>query len=103
MNKLFAILAVAGLALTATAATAAYAQTVTTTTQAPAATTVTTTAVAAAPAVRELKDGTRIEVAADNSVSVINADGSKTPAPDGAHTLKDGTTITTKDGKKVAE
>lgn len=49
----------------------------------------------------KLKDGTTIEIDGD-AVSVVGADGAKTPAPDGTHTLEDGTTVTTKDGKKVA-
>src|SRR5579871_4416522 len=50
---------------------------------------------------KELKDGTKVEIGADNSVNLVNADGTKTPAPDGTHTLKDGTTLMVKDGKKV--
>ncbi len=48
----------------------------------------------------ELEDGTKVSVEGD-SVSVVAADGTKTAAPDGEHKLKDGTTITTKDGKLV--
>ncbi len=93
MNKLFALAAVAGLALS----TAVVAEEAKTEAAAPAA-----TAEAAAPAVTtlELKDGTKVEVAGE-AVSVVNADGTKTPAPDGTHELKDGTTVTTKDGKVV--
>lgn len=50
----------------------------------------------------ELKDGTKIEVTGD-AVMVIGKDGAKTAAPDGVHTLKDDTTVETKDGKKVAK
>ncbi len=100
MNKLLTALAVAGVALSA----AAHAQTVTAPTNlAPTITTTTTTTAPAAATSMELKDGTKIQMGANNMVSVMNADGSMTPAPDGAHVLKDGTTITTKDGKKVAE
>ncbi len=48
----------------------------------------------------ELADGTKISVEGD-AVSVVAADGTKTAAPDGEHKLKDGTTVTTKDGKLV--
>ena len=94
MNKLFALAAVAGLALS-TAVVAEEAK-------APEAAAPAATAEAAAPAVTtlELKDGTKAEVAGE-AVSVVNADGTKTPAPDGTHELKDGTTVTTKDGKVV--
>lgn len=46
----------------------------------------------------ELADGTKVVVEGEN-VSVVAADGTKTPAPDGTHTFKDGTTVTTKGGK----
>ena len=36
-----------------------------------------------------------------DSVSVVNQDGTLTPAPDGTHEAADGKTITTKDGKIV--
>lgn len=39
----------------------------------------------------ELQDGTKIEIDGAN-ISVVGADGSKTPAPDGTHTLKDSNT-----------
>ena len=48
----------------------------------------------------ELADGTKVCVEGD-AVSVVAADGTKTAAPDGEHKLKDGTTVTTKDGKLV--
>lgn len=48
----------------------------------------------------ELKDGTKIEIV-DETVSVVAADGSKTPAPDGVHELKDGSKVETKGGKVV--
>ena len=56
----------------------------------------------AAPAAQEitLKDGTKVEVL-DGAVSVVGADGTKTPAPDGTHEAADGSKITTKDGKIV--
>lgn len=53
-----------------------------------------------APVEHTLKDGTKVEVEGD-MVSVVAADGAKTPAPDGEHELADGTKITTKDGKLV--
>jgi hypothetical protein len=48
----------------------------------------------------ELADGTKVVVEGD-AVSVVDAEGNKTPAPDGEHTLKDGSKVTTKDGKLV--
>ncbi len=48
----------------------------------------------------ELKDGTKIETTGDK-VEVIGKDGKKSPAPDGEHTLKDGSKITTKGGMIV--
>lgn len=48
----------------------------------------------------ELKNGTKIEVMGEK-VSVLNADGTKTPAPDGMHELKDGSKVTTKGGMMV--
>ncbi len=48
----------------------------------------------------ELKDGTKIETTGDK-VEVIGKDGKKTPAPDGEHTLKDGSKLTTKGGLVV--
>jgi hypothetical protein len=48
----------------------------------------------------ELADGTKVMIEGD-MVSVVAADGAKTPAPDGEHTLKDGSKVVTKDGKIV--
>ncbi len=48
----------------------------------------------------ELKDGTKIEITGDK-VEVIGKDGKKSPAPDGEHTLKDGSKVTTKGGMIV--
>ena len=48
----------------------------------------------------ELKDGTKIEITGEK-VEVIGKDGKKTPAPDGEHTLKDGSKVTTKAGMIV--
>lgn len=48
----------------------------------------------------ELKDGTKIETTGDK-VEVVGKDGKKTPAPDGEHTLKDGSKITVKGGMLV--
>ncbi len=48
----------------------------------------------------ELKDGTKIEITGDK-VEVIGKDGKKSPAPDGEHTLKDGSKLTTKGGMVV--
>jgi hypothetical protein len=50
--------------------------------------------------VGELKDGTKIETTGEK-VEFIGKDGKKTPAPDGEHTLKDGSKITTKGGMIV--
>lgn len=51
-----------------------------------------------------LKDGTKIKVSengvvVDSAVMVIDAEGNETPAPDGEHTLEDGTIIITSGGK----
>jgi hypothetical protein len=58
----------------------------------------------AAPAVEAkevtLKDGTKVVIEGE-MVSVVAADGAKTPAPDGEHELADGTKVTTKEGKLV--
>lgn len=59
-------------------------------------------ATAEAPAAmeHELEDGTKVSVEGD-MVSVVAADGTKTPAPDGEHKTKDGMTLVVKDGKLV--
>lgn len=49
-----------------------------------------------------LKDGTKISIEGDQ-VYVVAADGTKTAAPDGEHTLSDDTHVTTKDGKVVTK
>lgn len=49
-----------------------------------------------------LKDGTKVTVDGD-VVSVVGADGVKSPAPDGEHEAADGTKIKVKDGKLVTE
>lgn len=36
-----------------------------------------------------------------DAVYVVDAEGNKSPAPDGTHTLADGTTVTTSGGMKV--
>ncbi len=59
-----------------------------------------TTEVAPAAVEHELEDGTKVSVEGD-MVSVVAADGTKTPAPDGEHKAKDGTTLTVKEGKLV--
>ena len=43
---------------------------------------------------------TKIEITGDK-VEVIGKDGKKSPAPDGEHTLKDGSKLTTKGGMVV--
>jgi hypothetical protein len=55
---------------------------------------------AAAPVEHTLADGTKIVVEGD-AVSVVAADGTKSPAPDGEHTLADGSKLTTAAGKVV--
>lgn len=64
-------------------------------------TTTTTTVTSTAVSNAELQDGTKLEIAGDN-VSIVAADGTKTPAPDGKHVLKDGTSIDVKNGKKLS-
>lgn len=59
-----------------------------------------TAAEAPAAVEHELEDGTKVSVEGD-MVSVVAADGTKTPAPDGDHKAKDGTVIKVKDGKLV--
>lgn len=49
----------------------------------------------------ELRDGTKIEISDDNTVTIINPDGTRNVAPDGILTLKDQTTFDVKDGKRV--
>lgn len=49
-----------------------------------------------------LKDGTKISIEGQN-VFVVSDDGTKTPAPDGVHSLADGSTITTKGGTLAGE
>ncbi len=67
------------------------------------ATTPATPVAQATPVEGELKDGTKVEFGTDGTVSIVNVDGTKTPAPDGVHTLRDNTTFAVKDGKKVVE
>ncbi len=81
-------------------------------TAAPAATEAAAPAAEAAPAATEevavevvekkLADGTVIHIKAEE-VFVVGADGAETPAPDGDHTLEDGTVVKTLGGKVVAE
>ena len=47
-----------------------------------------------------LKDGRKIAIEGE-MVSVVGADGAKTPAPDGEHELADGTKVKTAGGKIV--
>jgi hypothetical protein len=51
---------------------------------------------------KTLADGTVVHVKGD-AVTVVGADGTETPAPDGEHTLADGTTIKTMGGMLVHE
>jgi hypothetical protein len=55
----------------------------------------------AQPIGAELSDGSKVEIEVDGSVMVVNPDNSRTPAPDGTMTLKDGTPFIVKDGKRV--
>jgi hypothetical protein len=48
----------------------------------------------------ETQDGNKVEIAPDGTVSVYKDEAKQTP-PDGTLTLKDGSTINVKDGKKV--
>ncbi|MCC6598732.1 MAG: hypothetical protein IT559_08080 [Alphaproteobacteria bacterium] len=47
-----------------------------------------------------LADGTKVHVKGEE-VFVVDAEGTETPAPDGVHTLADGTTLETLGGKVV--
>lgn len=49
-----------------------------------------------------LKDGTKISIEGEN-IFIVSDDGTKSLAPDGVHTMADGTTLTTKGGKLVAQ
>lgn len=55
---------------------------------------------AMAPKDYELTDGTKISVE-DKDVYIVAPDGQMSPAPDGEHIAKDGTTLTTKGGLLV--
>lgn len=57
---------------------------------------------AAAAEVKEvtLADGTKVHVKGEE-VFVVDAEGAETAAPDGVHTLQDGTTLETLGGKVV--
>lgn len=90
-KTLFALLTAIAIAPAAFAEEAAVPATTTTTT---------TTQATPAPVAAELQDGTKIEILGD-MVSVVAADGTKTPAPDAEHTLKDGTKVKTMGGKIV--
>lgn len=48
-----------------------------------------------------LADGTKIHVKGEE-VFVVDAEGNKVPAPDGVHTLEDGSTVETMGGMIVA-
>ncbi len=58
-------------------------------------------AAAVAPVEHMLKDGVTKVVVEGDMVSVVGADGSKTPAPDGDHVLSDDTVVKTLGGKIV--
>ncbi len=49
-----------------------------------------------------LKDGTKISIEGEN-IFIVSDDGTKSLAPDGTHTMADGTTLTTKGGKLLGE
>lgn len=48
-----------------------------------------------------LADGTKVHIKGEE-VFVVDAEGNETAAPDGVHTLEDGTTLETLGGKVVA-
>ncbi|MFS4469114.1 XkdF-like putative serine protease domain-containing protein [Maribacter sp. 2210JD10-5] len=55
-------------------------------------------------ATAELEDGTQIEYEGETleegtAIMIVSEDGEKSPAPDGEHTLKDGTKVSTEEGK----
>ena len=50
-----------------------------------------------------LIDGTKVQFEAAGVVMILHKDGTKTPAPDGMLTLRDGTPFVVKDGKRVSE
>lgn len=94
MKKLIALAALAVIALSPVAQAEEHKATTTTTTTA----TEATTTVEAKEAT--LKDGTKVSIEGD-SVFVVAADGTKTPAPDAEHELADGTKVKTVSGKIV--
>lgn len=53
------------------------------------------------PVKAELNDGSKVEFDADGKVWVVDASGSRTIAPDGILSLKDGTPFAVKNGKRV--
>lgn len=98
--KKFVLMALTGLAVAAPAfVSAAQAE------EAAAVTTEVTTEVTETTTVetveKKLQDGTVVHIKGEE-VFVVAADGTETPAPDAVHTLEDGSTVETKDGKVVA-
>jgi hypothetical protein len=55
------------------------------------------------PITAELNDGSKVEFDSDNSVWVLAVDGSKSTAPDGVLTLKDGVPFVVRNGKRVGD
>ena len=98
MKKLMALAALAVIALSPAAQAEEHTATTATTTTTEATKTEATTAVEAKEAT--LKDGTKVSIEGD-SVFVVAADGTKTPAPDAEHELADGTKVKTVSGKIV--
>ena len=102
MNKFLSLLAVASVVAISSVS---FAEDKATTTPTPAATPAVASAIQTQtkPISAELQDGSKIEIANDGVVSVLNADGTKTAAPDGTLTLKDGVSLVVKAGKKVSQ
>ena len=98
MNKFLSLLAVASVVAISSVS---FAEDKATTT--PTATPAVASTAPAKPISAELQDGSKIESANDGVVSVLNADGTKTPAPDGTLTLKDGVSLVVKAGKKLSQ
>lgn len=54
------------------------------------------------PVIANLNDGSKIEFDADGTVWVLQENATRTPAPDGTLTLKDGTPFIVRDGHRVS-
>ncbi len=51
--------------------------------------------------VTQFKDGTPVELDSDGTVHVVYPDGARVSAPDGVHMLKDGTSVTVENGRRI--